>query len=161
MANLVITSDSNRIYIVFNDYTSQAGMPSGDWDKSAISIVMNLSDIDIFFSALNEQQFRFSFNSQLIVDSVDGVAPVSNADLFTKLSDALIIPSGGGGAWGDITGTLTDQTDLDTALDGKQPIATGTPDGTKYLRDDNTWQPVSGGSGLTQSEALKRLSFRI
>lgn len=30
------------------------------------------------------------------------------------------------------------------------PIPTGTPDGTKYLRDDNTWQPVSGGSGLAQ-----------
>lgn len=29
---------------------------------------------------------------------------------------------GGGGVWGGITGTLADQTDLDTALDGKQPL---------------------------------------
>ena len=32
------------------------------------------------------------------------------------------------------------------------PKATGTPDGTKYLRDDNTWQTVTGGSGLTQQQ---------
>jgi hypothetical protein len=29
---------------------------------------------------------------------------------------------GGGGTWGSITGTLSAQTDLQTALDGKQPI---------------------------------------
>lgn len=34
-----------------------------------------------------------------------------------------------------------------------QPAATGTPDGTKYLRDDNTWQAVVGGSGLSQAQA--------
>ena len=28
-----------------------------------------------------------------------------------------------------------------------QPRATGTPDGTKFLRDDNSWQPVAGGGG--------------
>ena len=31
----------------------------------------------------------------------------------------VIIPGGGGGTWGSITGTLSDQTDLQTALDGK------------------------------------------
>jgi archaellum component FlaG (FlaF/FlaG flagellin family) len=30
---------------------------------------------------------------------------------------------GGGGAWGDITGTLSDQTDLQAALDAKQAVA--------------------------------------
>lgn len=39
--------------------------------------------------------------------------------------------------------------------------ATGTPDGTKYLRDDNTWQPVSGGSGLSQQQAMTLVSFKI
>lgn len=50
---------------------------------------------------------------------------------------------------------------VSSALSGKMDNPTGTPDGTKYLRDDNTWQPISGGSGLTQSEVLTRLSFRI
>jgi hypothetical protein len=30
-------------------------------------------------------------------------------------------PGGGGAAWGDITGTLSNQTDLQSALDGKEP----------------------------------------
>lgn len=34
-----------------------------------------------------------------------------------------------------------------------QPAATGTPNGTKYLRDDNTWQPVAGGSGISLAVA--------
>lgn len=42
------------------------------------------------------------------------------------------ISGGGGGAsaWGDITGTLSNQTDLDTVLDAKAPIASPTFTGT-------------------------------
>lgn len=36
------------------------------------------------------------------------------------------VESGGGGTWGSITGTLSDQTDLQTALDGKIAKSTGT-----------------------------------
>lgn len=35
--------------------------------------------------------------------------------------------------------------ELDTE---KANVPTGTPDGTKYLRDDNTWQPVSAGGSV-------------
>jgi hypothetical protein len=35
---------------------------------------------------------------------------------------------------------------------------TGTPDGTKYLRDDFSWAIVTGGSGLTQPQVMARLS---
>jgi len=40
---------------------------------------------------------------------------------------------------------------IQTQINGKLATPTGTPDGTKYLRDDNTWQAVSG-SGLTQQQ---------
>lgn len=160
MANVVITSDSARIYFVFNDYSDEAGMTSGNWAKEDVAIEMNTGNTDIFIYTEGENLGRFSFNSQLIVDTVDAVTPTSNVNLESLLNDALVI-GGGGGTWGDITGTLSDQTDLQTALNAKQNTPTGTPDGTKYLRDDNTWQAVSGGSGLTQSEVLKRLSFRI
>ena len=36
---------------------------------------------------------------------------------------------------------------------------TGTPDGTKYLRDDFTWQAVAGGSGLSHQQVMARLSL--
>lgn len=39
---------------------------------------------------------------------------------------------------------------------GVAAAPTGTPDGTKYLRDDNSWQAVSGGSGLTQPQVMAR-----
>jgi len=37
MAGVVITSDINRIYFVFNDYSGQAGTTSANYDKSGIS----------------------------------------------------------------------------------------------------------------------------
>lgn len=63
---------------------------------------------------------------------------------------------GGSGAWGGITGTLTNQTDLVTALGGKSPIAAAVPtggstgqvlsktSGTDYAL---TWITPSGGGG--------------
>ena len=43
--------------------------------------------------------------------------------------------------WGDIVGTLSDQTDLDTALSGKEPsITAGTT--SQYWRGDKTWQTL-------------------
>lgn len=50
-----------------------------------------------------------------------------SGDYATTYADLLTAFGGAGGAaWGDITGTLSDQTDLQTALDGKQPINTVT-----------------------------------
>lgn len=85
--------------------------------------------------------------------------PASSTGKYLKDDGTWGTPGGGPGAvnWGDIGGTLTDQTDLQTALDDKLDLPTGTPDGTKYLRDDNTWQPISGGSGLAQFEVRRIL----
>ena len=91
MANIVITTNTNRLYAVFNDMTSLAGMPSGDWQKSSISLVMNLGNIDVFFTVTGEQQFRLSYNGStgsMQVDSVNGTTPVSNADLLSLLQTA-------------------------------------------------------------------------
>jgi hypothetical protein len=45
-------------------------------------------------------------------------------------------------AWGNVTGTLSNQTDLATALAAKEPsIAPGTA--SQYWRGDKTWQPIN------------------
>jgi hypothetical protein len=122
MANVVITSDSERIYFVFNDYSDQAGMSSGNWAKFDISCELNNGDTDLFVFDDGNNLFRLSYNvysPALLVDSVDGVAPTSNSDLKTKI-DAILSAGGGGSAWGTITGTLSSQTDLQSALDAKQ-----------------------------------------
>jgi hypothetical protein len=49
--------------------------------------------------------------------------------------------SGGGAAWGGITGTLSAQTDLQTALNAKEPtITAGTT--SQYYRGDKTFQTL-------------------
>ena len=64
---------------------------------------------------------------------------------------------------GNTSGTNTGDNATNTQYSGlaasKLDIPTGTPDGTKYLRDDNSWQPVSGGSGLSQAQVLARASI--
>lgn len=54
-------------------------------------------------------------------DAYDATSWNGNTDAATKnaIRDKIETLSGGGGTWGSITGTLSDQTDLDSALDGK------------------------------------------
>ncbi len=56
-----------------------------------------------------------------------------------------------------------------STFNSKQPAATGTPDGTKFLRDDNSWQTlpsqlvsinlVSGGGAVTLTNQVLAASF--
>src|SRR5690606_8851065 len=67
------------------------------------------------------------------IDDVDAAAP-SDGDVLTWVAansawEPAAGSGGGGAAWGDITGTLSDQTDLQGALDDKADavIAVATP----------------------------------
>lgn len=55
-----------------------------------------------------------------------------------------------GGTWGSITGTLSDQLDLQAALDGKFNNPTGTIE--QYIRGDGTLATYTGSSGQTKNE---------
>ena len=61
-------------------------------------------------------------------------------------------------AWGDITGTLSNQTDLQAALDAKEPtITAGTA--TQYWRGDKTFQELNGAAvALDTTNFNKNLS---
>ena len=58
---------------------------------------------------------------------------------------------GGGGTWGSITGTLSDQTDLQTALDAKAPTAsptfTGVVQATTIQADTSSVLVIESSSG--------------
>jgi hypothetical protein len=64
--------------------------------------------------------------------------------LYTKTDGGTVVSVGGGGTWGSITGTLSSQTDLDTALGLKAPLAspalTGTPTAPTASVSDNSTQ---------------------
>lgn len=75
----------------------------------------------------------------------------------------VIIPGGGGGTWGSITGTLSDQTDLQTALDGKSDTGhthalsditqSGATTNQVPKWDGSAWVPANeagGGASVTQ-----------
>lgn len=70
--------------------------------------------------------------TNVTVDSTDPANPIVSAS------------GGGGGTWGSITGTLSSQTDLQTALDLKAPLAsptfTGTPAAPTAAPGTNTTQ---------------------
>lgn len=56
----------------------------------------------------------------IAVSTVDGVTPVVlYADPVTHRLYVDVSGGGGGGVWGSITGTLSNQSDLQTALDSK------------------------------------------
>jgi len=81
-----------------------------------------------------------------------------NGDMVRYIlwSDIVSLLSGGvsDGDKGDITvsGAGTVWTIDNGAVTAAKTSITGTPDETKYLRDDWTWQAVPGGSGLTQQQ---------
>lgn len=60
-----------------------------------------------------------------------------------------------GGAWGSITGTLSDQTDLQTALNGKQSALSGTGfvkiSGSTISYDNSTYYLASNPNGYTSN----------
>jgi hypothetical protein len=83
--------------------------------------------------------------------------PTAGNEAATKAyADSVGGGGGGAAAWGSITGTLSAQTDLQTALDNKQPIdadltAIAALSGTHniyYRSASNTWSTVTIGSGL-------------
>jgi hypothetical protein len=74
----------------------------------------------------------------------------------------LVAKGGGGGTWGSITGTLSDQTDLQSALDGKEATITATTS-ADYYRGDKTFATLDKAAvGLSNvdntSDANKPIS---
>lgn len=100
-----------------------------------------------------------TINGSTILGSGDLVVSGSDATklaILNNLSDLNNAATARTNLGLDTTANQTDSTDKRFMSDAQETkldavvLPTGTPDGTKYLRDDNTWQAVSGGSGLAQ-----------
>ena len=88
MANLVITSTTNTIHVDFNDYTVPIGIKKSQWDKQRIRFELAPSDALIKVLVIGESAWAVAYTATdncLIIDSVAGVAPTSNSDLYDKL----------------------------------------------------------------------------
>lgn len=88
MANLVITSTTNSISVDFGVLGVAPYPKKGTWNKNEI-VQISLQPSDTFVKVINigdpEWQVSYDGNNGLQVDSVAGVAPTSNSDLYTKL----------------------------------------------------------------------------
>ena len=88
MPNVVITSTTNSIKVDFGDYASYVGYSQGAWNKSAISSIKKMDGgrIEVFTNSGDKWTVSWASGSNfLIIDSIGGVAPTSEADLYTKL----------------------------------------------------------------------------
>ena len=84
MANLVITTTANTIKVDFNDLAGD--YEEATWAKDQVSSILKYPTY-IVVKMKNDQRWLCSFNGvKMQIDTIDTVAPTSNADLYTKLT---------------------------------------------------------------------------
>ncbi len=90
MANLVITTTSNRINVEFNSYAENERWKTKYFNTS-ILIEVGLTDdetsVQVQIPSASTLQLSFDGNGNTLqVDTVNGIVPTSNSDLALKLS---------------------------------------------------------------------------
>ena len=99
-----------------------------------------------------------SLGSNKITNLASGT---DNGDAVNKgQMDAAIAGAGGSSVWGGITGSISNQTDLQTALNGKEgSIAAGAT--TQYYRGDKSWATLTKGAvGLSNVDNTSNATER-
>jgi hypothetical protein len=88
MANIVVTSTTNSIKVDFGALDSVVGLSKGVWRKEEVSFFLKQSNAFIMVKVHNDTPFAVSWDGSsdtLQIDSVGGVSPTSNSDLYDKL----------------------------------------------------------------------------
>lgn len=89
MANIVITSTTNTLKIVFNTLASSAGLEKGTWRKDKIiNFTLAKSDEYVQADIVEGESWNMAYSASggnMVVDSIDAVSPSSNSDLYDKL----------------------------------------------------------------------------
>ena len=87
MANLVITSTTNSVCFLANDYATSFGWSKRTRLKSSlVTITLFLTYVEYHVNTGDKYNISNAATAgALIVDSVDGVAPISLDDLYTKI----------------------------------------------------------------------------
>ena len=92
MSNVIITSSANIIIVDFGIYSSFVGYKKGLFQKRKISIQL-ISDLSfVRVENSNGEHWAISYiqsGESLIVESVDGIAPTDNENLFDLLTDLM------------------------------------------------------------------------
>ena len=92
MANLVVTTSANSIVVAFNDYSGAIGATKRSFSPQNMTEVSLMTDEVRVYMDVTHDLWRLTYdssysgNEKFIVDSVDGVAPTSESDLFDKIT---------------------------------------------------------------------------
>lgn len=89
MANLVVTSTATKISVDFGALSSAVGFSKGTWEKDVIgSVVLDSATNWVEVHTKTGDNWKVCYTAyadSLVIDSIDGVAPTSNSDLYTKI----------------------------------------------------------------------------
>lgn len=94
MAKIVITTSSNSIIVAFNDYATVVGYTKSSYHiADIVELGLTASGILVLMRAGNNTHKwyltydnTYSGDDYFIIDTVAGVAPSSESDLFDKLT---------------------------------------------------------------------------
>lgn len=93
MSNIVITTTEKAIKIIFNSASSDVDLEQASWNKTLLQRVEQLkAGGPVYFHINDFKELPLVFEPKVgcyIVDSVDGVAPSSNDNLFELMSNVL------------------------------------------------------------------------
>lgn len=89
MANVVVTSSTKYVKVVFNDYAGAVNMTQGYFSKEHLAEVRALDSGTVSVRLDDGSIFTISTDgvqNSLLIDSVDGVTPTDNDDLCDKIA---------------------------------------------------------------------------
>lgn len=102
------------VSIRHNTLSSNAPLALTAWDAEHTITGMVIADVTGLQGALDAKQSTLVSGTN--IKTINGVTVLGSGDI--------VISSGGSPVWGGITGTLASQTDLQAALNARQPLAT-------------------------------------
>ena len=95
MANIIITTDLENVYVEFNDMCEATNYLSGVWRKNGIYRILKAVEYCEISFAGSTKSWQISTTSvpapnTLLIDSVNGVACTDTDHLFFVLKEALL-----------------------------------------------------------------------
>lgn len=92
MANLVVVKTGSSIIVTFNVYATEIGSVKRSYHTDNLTEIDLKSDRVELYMAITHEHWQLTYDAAYagtdlyIVDSIDGVAPTSESDLFDKLT---------------------------------------------------------------------------
>jgi hypothetical protein len=147
---------TSRLYVEFYTRTNPGGVDTVIATSALSAVLTGVSQeigADVVTSVINNLALTDRLGVRIIADvSGAGTDPDITINIqgatFSRVSTPLISNSLTSVAWGDITGTLSDQTDLQSALDAKQDLLPSGADGQLF------YQQSFGVISTTQNLAI-------